>query len=428
MYNLQQSIAFQQVLTVSQLTAEIRLTLEDEFVDIQVAGEISNAKVYPSGHWYFSLKDKEATLPCVSFKNINQAIKFRLEDGLMVVARGRLSVYAPRGAYQMIVTALQPVGIGDWQLAFEQLKAKLEAEGLLAPERKREIPLMPKKIGVVTSSAGAALQDILSALARRNKGVDVLISPCRVQGEGSEQEIAQAIEALGQFPDIEVILVARGGGSIEDLWAFNTEVVARAVIASVVPVISGIGHETDITICDLVADMRAPTPTAAAELVARGKAELTEKWWALHHRLGKAINEKLFAVKHKWMQLSPVRFLDNYQHRIQNHRLQVMNLQDRLITVMERVLAVNKFRFERNREKVQNLGPLNVLSRGFSLVRKENGEVVRQFDKCQKGEVLEVLLAQGKLIVQVVEVASGWGNEDSNGRQDNACENIGYKN
>ena len=412
LYSLQQSIAFQEVLTVSQLTAEIRLVLEDEFIDVRVVGEISNAKVYPSGHWYFSLKDKEATMPCVSFKNINQAIKFRLEDGLMVVARGRLSVYPPRGAYQMIVTALEPVGIGDWQLAFEQLKSKLEAEGLLAPERKREIPLMPKKIGVVTSPAGAAVQDIISALARRNKGVDVLISPCRVQGEGSENEIAQAIEALGQFADIEVILVARGGGSIEDLWAFNTEVVARAVIASRVPVISGIGHETDITICDLVADMRAPTPTAAAELVARGKAELTEKWWSLHHRLGKAVKEKLFAAKHKWMQLSPTRFLDNYQHRIQNHRLQVMNLQDRLITVMDRLLAVNKFRFERNKEKVQNLGPLNVLSRGFSLVRKETGEVIVESDQCQEGEILEVLLAKGKLTVRVEGFASTWTEDD----------------
>src|ERR1700733_12240988 len=169
MFSLKESITFQKILTVAELTGQIRLTLEDEFVDIRIVGEISNAKIYPSGHWYFSLKDKESTLPCVSFKNINQSIKFRLEDGLMVVAHGRLSVYPPRGAYQMIVTALEPVGIGDWQLAFEQLRAKLDGEGLLALERKRPLPLLPKKIGVVTSSAGAALRDILSALHRRNR-------------------------------------------------------------------------------------------------------------------------------------------------------------------------------------------------------------------------------------------------------------------
>ncbi len=278
MFSLKESITLPQILTVAELTSQIRLTLEEDFVDIHVVGEISNAKIYPSGHWYFSLKDKEATLPCVSFKNANQFIKFRLEDGLMVVAHGRLSVYPPRGAYQMIVTAIEPVGIGDWQLAFEQLKSKLDAEGLFALERKRPIPLMPKRIGVVTSPAGAAIQDILSALARRNNAVSILISPCRVQGEGSEQEIAQAIAYLADHIDIEVILVTRGGGSIEDLWAFNTEVVARAVANSKVPVISGVGHETDVTICDFVADMRAPTPTAAAEMVARGNAELTEKW------------------------------------------------------------------------------------------------------------------------------------------------------
>ncbi len=418
MYSLQESISLHRVLSVSQLTSQVRLILEDEFVDIHVVGEISNAKVYPSGHWYFSLKDKEATLPCVSFKNTNQLIKFRLEDGLMVVAHGRLSVYAPRGAYQMIVTALEPVGIGDWQLAFEQLKTKLEAEGLLAPERKRPIPLMPKKIGVVTSPVGAAIQDILSALARRNRAVSVLISPCRVQGEGSEQEIVQAIESLAQYPEVEVILVARGGGSIEDLWAFNTEAVARAVAKSIAPVICGVGHETDITICDLVADMRAPTPTAAAELVARGKNELSEKWQALHNRLDRAIKEKLLAAKHKVIQLSPVRFLDNYQHRLQNHRLQILNLQDRLMTTMERLLTAGRSEWKRNLEKLQSLGPMSVLNRGFSLVRTPGGEVVRQAAQCKSGDILEILLAEGKLTVKVEGIASTWTSDNGDEKKE----------
>lgn len=414
MFSLKESITFQQILTVGELTEQIRLTLEDEFIDIRVVGEISNAKVYPSGHWYFSLKDKEATLPCVAFRNTNQFIKFRLEDGLRVVAQGRLSVYAPRGAYQMIVSGLEPVGKGDWQLAFEQLKNKLTAEGLFDAKRKRTIPLMPKKIGIVTSPAGAAIQDILSALARRNRAVSILISPCRVQGEGSENEIAQAIAHLAKFDDIEVILVARGGGSIEDLWAFNTEVVARAVASSRVPIISGVGHETDITICDFVADMRAPTPTAAAEMVARGKDELTEKWLALRMRLEKDIREKLLTARHRLANVSPVRFLTTYQHRLQNNRLQIFNLQDRIITKLERLLYSTRFRIQNNIEKLQSLGPKNVLNRGFSLVRKPNGEVIRHTDQCKKGEILEVLLAEGKLLVKVEGSKKLWFDENKN--------------
>jgi exodeoxyribonuclease VII large subunit len=427
MLSFQETIAFSRVLTVAELTEQIRLVLEDEFIDIHVVGEISNAKIYPSGHWYFSLKDKQATLPCVAFKNANQFIKFRLEDGLAVVVHGRLSVYPPRGAYQMIVTAIEPVGIGDWQLAFEQLKKKLLEEGLLAPERKRPVPLMPKKIGVVTSSAGAAIQDILSALARRNRSVSVLISPCRVQGEGSENEIAQAIEALAQFSDVEVVLVARGGGSIEDLWAFNTEVVARAVANCPVPVISGVGHETDVTICDLVADMRAPTPTAAAELVARGKDELTEKWLTLRRRLEKDIREKLMTAHHRLAKASPVKFLLGYQHRLQNNRLQVLNFQDRLMTSIERILSFNRFQWQRNFEKLQNLGLMNVLNRGFSLTRKLNGEIVRQPSQCKAGDILEVLLAQGKLTVKVESTAASWTGEGQE-KESAVYKNIVYKN
>ena len=234
----EESTSLRPVLTVSQLTAQIRVLIEDVFSDIYVVGEVSNAKLYPSGHWYFSLKDKDATLPCVLFKNSNQNIKFRIEDGLMLVARGKLSVYPPRGAYQMVVNSLEPVGIGEWQLAFEQLKRQLDSEGLLDPARKRALPMLPKRIGVVTSTAGAALRDILSALARRNRNVHVVIAAAKVQGEGSAEEVAEAIVSLQKIPDVEVIIVARGGGSIEDLWSFNTEVVARAVAACSVPVIS----------------------------------------------------------------------------------------------------------------------------------------------------------------------------------------------
>ncbi len=427
MQSLKNNLSLSQVLTVAQLTAEIRLVLEDDFTDIHVLGEISNAKVYPSGHWYFSLKDKEATLPCVIFKNVNQSIKFRLEDGLMVVAHGRLSVYPPRGAYQMMVGAMEPVGIGDWQLAIEQLTKKLDAEGLLAPERKRPIPLMPKRIGVVTSQVGAAIQDILSALSRRNRTVNVLIAPCRVQGEGSPEEIVQAIQSLEQFPDIEVILVARGGGSIEDLWSFNTEIVARAIATCRVPVICGVGHETDVTICDLVADMRAPTPTAAAELVARGRDELIDKWSALQNRLHKTVQEKIFTLKHRLLQASPARFLDNYQHRLQNKRLQILNLQDRLLTTIDRLLSLSRFKLEQNREKLKNLGLVNVLNRGFALIRKSNGQLVQNSSQCATGEILEVLLAQGKLIVTVESIAADWKTMPGPDSEKAVYKNIVYK-
>lgn len=227
---------------------------------------------------------------------------------------------------------------------------------MLASERKRPIPLLPKRIGIVTSSAGAALRDILSALHRRNRNVSVLISPCRVQGEGSENEIAQAIKDLEKHPDIEVILVARGGGSIEDLWAFNTEIVARAVANCRVPVISGVGHETDITICDLVADMRAPTPTAAAELVAKGAQELSGRWVSLHKHLQQGIKEKILALRHRFLKASPLRFLDNYQHRLQNQRLRILSMQDRLLTNIDKRLVSSRFKLEHNREKPKESG------------------------------------------------------------------------
>ena len=297
------------VLSVTELTAQIKILLEDSFDRIAVVGEISNAKIYPSGHWYFSLKDQDSTIPCVCFKGTNSRIKFELEDGIEVVARGKLSVYPPRGAYQLIVTALEPVGVGEWQLAFEQLKSKLEKEGLLDPDKKRAIPIAPRKIGVVTSPAGAAVRDILNTLRRRNENVSILVSPAKVQGEGSPEEIANAIKALNQMDDIDVIIVARGGGSIEDLWSFNTEIVARAVAASPVPTVSGVGHETDITICDLVADLRAPTPTAAAELVSRGYVELVEKWMGYRRRLSYAIDQRLQDTHFDLDRLNPLEAL-----------------------------------------------------------------------------------------------------------------------
>lgn len=404
MYSLKEANPLNPVLTVSQLTNRIRDTLEGEFDSVSVVGEVSNAKIYPSGHWYFSLKDQEATLPCVCFKNSNSSLKFKLEDGLQVVARGKLSVYPPRGAYQMIVTNIEPVGVGEWQLAFDQLKAKLEAEGLLDPAKKKAIPMVPRRVGVVTSPVGAALRDILSALSRRNRHVSVLIAPAKVQGEGSAEEIAQAVRHLQTFADLDVIIVARGGGSIEDLWSFNTEVVARAVAECRIPIISGVGHETDTTICDLVADLRAPTPTAAAELVARGSAELLEKFGFLNRRLSQTIEDRLHQSRRDLLRLSPVNALNRYQDRLELASVNVASRRMHITNRIERLLARSTHTFSELREKLHALGPDNVMKRGFSVLRTREGKIITRADDLKPGDTVEALLRSGKVILKVESV------------------------
>ncbi|MBX9877923.1 MAG: exodeoxyribonuclease VII large subunit [Candidatus Obscuribacterales bacterium] len=396
------------VLTVSEFTGLIKDVLEETFDAVAIVGEISNAKLYPSGHWYFSLKDKDATISCVCFRNAAQYLKFELEDGLQVVAKGKISVYPPRGNYQIVVTGLEPVGIGQWQLAFEQLREKLDKEGLLDPERKRPIPATPRCVGVVTSIAGAALRDILSVFKRRNPGLRVIISPSKVQGEGSAEEIAQAIESLNEVPGVDAIIVARGGGSIEDLWSFNTEIVARAVAASGVPTISGVGHETDVTICDLVADLRAPTPTAAAELVSRGHMEMASAWTNLHRRLLDRITEKLATARYRFEKADPWPELLRYADRLQHLHLKLQNLRHKLLNTSETLLAENKHRWTMAYEKLMVLGPLNVLQRGFAVIRNKDGEIITKAHKVKEGDTVEALLAKGKLKLKVIECESDW--------------------
>lgn len=408
MYSLKDEHPLNPVLTVSQLTNRIRDTLEGEFEFVLVVGEVSNAKIYPSGHWYFSLKDQEATLPCVCFKNSNASLKFKLEDGMQVVARGKLSVYPPRGAYQMIVTGIEPVGVGQWQLAFDQLKRKLESEGLLDPERKRKIPLLPRRVGVVTSPVGAALRDILSALSRRNRTVSVVIAPAKVQGDGSAEEVAAAIKQLESLGDVDVIIVARGGGSIEDLWSFNTEVVARAVADCSIPVVSGVGHETDTTICDLVADLRAPTPTAAAELVARGSAELLDKWSYLQRHLLQNIDERMSFARRELMRLSPQHALSRYQDRLALAAANVVRSRLHLTTRIDKLLAEKRHRFQELNETLAALGPKNVMARGFSVLRTSDGRVLTNAADIQVGDTVEALLKQGRITLKVEAVSNDW--------------------
>ncbi len=281
------------ILTVTQLTSLIRGLLEENFEHLWVEGEVSNLATPSSGHLYFTLKDAGAAIRCVMFRGAVSALKFRLADGMKLILRGRMSVYDQRGDYQLIAEYLEPQGVGALQLAFQQLKERLAKEGLFAEARKQAIPSLPSVVGIVTSPTGAAIHDILNVIGRRYANLQILISPVRVQGEGAAVEIASAISDLNSYPGIDVIIVARGGGSIEDLWAFNEEVVARAIAASKLPVISAIGHEVDYTIADLAADLRAPTPSAAAELVVNSKAQMMADCASLERRLVLAVQRSL---------------------------------------------------------------------------------------------------------------------------------------
>lgn len=281
------------ILTVTQLTNLVKGVLEENFDRVWVEGEVSNLAMPVSGHCYFTLKDAGAQLRCVMFRASARALKFRPSDGMGLVLRGRLSIYEQRGEYQLIVEYMEPKGMGALQMAFIQLKERLAKEGLFDEAHKKPIPLLPRRIAIVTSPTGAAVHDILNVLNRRYANLEILIYPVRVQGEGAGEEIAAAIRDLNRYKEIDVMIAGRGGGSIEDLWAFNEEVVARAIHASRIPVISAVGHEVDYTIADFVADLRAPTPSAAAELVVKSKAELSERLESLAHRLVHGMERRL---------------------------------------------------------------------------------------------------------------------------------------
>src|SRR5258705_4646073 len=283
--NAPQPVAARRVYTVTELTVRVRDHLEEQFFEVWVEGEVSNCRLWNTGHLYFTLKDPGAQLKAVMFKSSVRSLKFKPEDGLHVVARGRISVYDPKGEYQIVCEHLEPHGLGALQLAFDQLKKRLQAEGLFDAARKRPLPSLPRKIGIVTSLDGAAIRDIIKVLRRRYANAHLVICPARVQGEDAAPDIARALRQIARVPGVDVVIVGRGGGSIEDLWAFNEEVVARAIGRVPVPVISAVGHETDVTIADFVADVRAPTPSAAAELVVAAKNEFFDRIDRLRDRL-----------------------------------------------------------------------------------------------------------------------------------------------
>ncbi len=394
------------IFTVGELTQNIRAVLERGFPEVWVEGEISNLTKHTSGHMYFSLKDKNAVLSCVMFRSANQALKFKVEGGMHVICFGRISVYDKRGQYQLYTEVMEPKGIGTLQMAFEQLKKKLQAEGLFDESRKKAIPYLPTRIGVVTSPTGAAIRDILNVVKRRFQNVEVILNPVKVQGEGAKEEIARAIEEFNEFnrtvtteERVNVLIVGRGGGSLEDLWAFNEEIVARAIFSSGVPIISAVGHEVDWTIADFVSDKRAATPSAAAELVIPRKEELLGRLEELTDRLDGAVvdkinflEEELKALSESYILRQPVNLIEQYQQRIDEF---MRNIELRA----GHILDLKKAAFSTADGKLEMLSPFKVLSRGYSITTHiGTNKVLKDTKGLRKGDRIRTRLDKGSFI------------------------------
>jgi exodeoxyribonuclease VII large subunit len=440
------------ILTVSELNESVRVLLEDAYRDVWVEGEISNFHAHRSGHFYFSLKDSRGQIAAVMFRGRNRSLRFQPEDGLLVVARATVSLYPPRGTFQLIVDTMEPRGIGALQLAFEQLKARLQSEGLFDPAKKMPLPALPRRIGVITSPTGAAVRDILNVLGRRHADLQISIFPTAVQGDGAAPQIAAALAAMNRLGRHDVLIVARGGGSLEDLWAFNTEEVARAIAASRIPVVSAVGHEIDFTIADFVADLRAPTPSAAAEMVVESKQALLERLDSVTARLRNSIRLGVAELRHRIEALAghrafrgvEARIADAHQRfdesvlrlrhgwRDRQHRLH--NRLDRAATALgpERIRAMmdrRRHRRETAREALRNrarqairdrqtrlgvlggrlesLSPIAVLARGYAICRDPaSGRVFTRAADTKPGGRVEVQLHRGRLGCEIKEVRS----------------------
>jgi exodeoxyribonuclease VII large subunit len=434
------------IMTVSELTGKIRDLLVKNFTDIQVQGEISNCREAQSGHIYFTLKDDRAQVRCVFFKQQQRGIKFRPEDGLLMTVRGSISVYETRGEYQIYVENLEPVGRGALQLAFEQLKKRLEAEGLFDAKRKKPLPLLPSRIGIITSPRGAAIRDVVRILTRRFPNLHLIVYPVRVQGEGSAEEIVKAVKYFNAKKLVDVLIVARGGGSMEDLWAFNEEIIARAISDSTIPVISGVGHETDFTIADFVADVRASTPSAAAELVVQTRREFDKNIADLRETLAGLIRYRLLESSRRVHELSarrgfrrPLDLLRQRRQRADEMNLRLaLGLRARLeqsrkrfsVALLrivsfdfrvkisafrlrlekrsadlgvraERLLRAKRERWQRLSLQLQERGPSKVLERGYAIATDAAGNLLRSTENIAIGDAVSVQLHRGTLSTEV---------------------------
>jgi exodeoxyribonuclease VII large subunit len=394
-----------EVLTVSQLNLFAKRRLETDAVlsDVFAAGEISNFKAYPqSGHWYFALKDRDASIPAVMFRGSNQRLLFLPENGMRVVVRGHVSIYERDGKFQLYAQDMQPSGIGALYLALAQLKEKLEAEGLFDPSRKKPIPQMPRCVGVVTSGSGAAVQDVLQILARRFPPARVILCPVQVQGDGSAAQIARAIERLNRDGEAEVLIVGRGGGSMEDLWAFNEEPVIRAVASSKIPVISAVGHETDHTLCDDAADLRAPTPSAAAELAVPDQQELFAFLRNVRERSKQAV---LAVVRTKRFQLDyllQARVLRGPDALLTVPRQRIDDAQRRAHDAMNNRLQAERRRYYTIVSAIDAMSPLRVLTRGYAIVTR-GGHIAASAAELKAGDEVEIQLRDGSRTATIAE-------------------------
>ncbi|HCK0617830.1 exodeoxyribonuclease VII large subunit [Vibrio parahaemolyticus] len=432
----------QNIFTVSRLNAEVRLLLENEMGIVWLVGEISNFSAPVSGHWYLTLKDSRAQVKCAMFRGNNRRVTFKPANGNQVLVKARLSLYEPRGDYQLIIESMQPEGDGRLQQEFEELKMKLAAEGLFAQTNKLPLPEHPKRVGIITSKTGAALYDILDVLKRRDPSLPVVIYPTMVQGDDAAIQIAQAIGRANSRNECDVLIVGRGGGSLEDLWCFNNEILARTIAASQIPIISAVGHEVDMTIADFVADVRAPTPSAAAELVSRDNSHKDQSLVAKQHKLASAMRYYLSQQKQQSAQLlhrlerqhpsyqlqrqsqqldeldmrlrrAMQRFIDTRQQAVErkHHRLQLNSpvkhlaqqksrlerVEHKLLDAMDRKLLTMRHQLEIAAEKLDTVSPLATLKRGYSITQTEQGKVVRSADDVKTGDLLVTRLANGEI-------------------------------
>jgi len=394
----------EKIFEVSQVNAYIKTRFDaDELLGgLSVRGELSNYKVYPSGHHYFTLKDAESSLRCVMFRSSASRLRFRPESGMKVLCTGRVTVFPRDGAYQLYCESITPDGVGDLYVAYEQLKAKLLAEGLFDQARKRPLPEFPHRIAIITSSAGAAVHDMLRILNARYPLSEVFLLPVRVQGEEAPAEIAGAIRYANKWRLADVIITGRGGGSIEDLWAFNDERVARAIFASEIPVVSAVGHEPDVTISDFVADVRAATPSNGAELVAPDQAKLRARLGACQDAMNAAMQRRLKLSRQGLNALAGARVLQSPRNYLEDRRLTLDYLQQRLSAAARRSLDGKTKEFVRLVASLDALSPLKVLSRGYAVVYRE-GTVVRSERDAARGDRISVRLADGVLCAEVIE-------------------------
>jgi exodeoxyribonuclease VII large subunit len=424
-----------EILTVSALNKQIRNSLEGQYGLVWVKGEISNFKPHSSGHFYFSLKDDNAQIGAVMFKGFNSRLKFKPENGMEVVIRGKITVYEPRGSYQIFCEIMEPVGLGALQMAFEQLKAKLKAEGLFEASRKKPLPFMPRRIAIITSPTGAAIRDMLNVLSRRAKGLQITLIPAVVQGAQAPGDLCRAIALVQQVGGFDVLIVGRGGGSMEDLWGFNDEAVVRAIASCVIPTISAVGHEIDFTIADFVADLRAPTPSAAAELVVKNAADLSEKLRMIQSKIvgmisGKiqldrrhiqTIEKSLIDPKRKLQDLS-IR-LDDLMQRLELSAMRSLEAKRQVVIILKHRIGDPSQRLQMQRQKMEqfstrlslslrgvfeskgralvrwmdvldSMSPLKVVARGYSIIRKED-ELVKDTAQLKKGDRVEIHFAKG---------------------------------